>query len=37
MINPFWAGVFVGGTIIPCLFILGLFVFVLITKGKSRE
>jgi hypothetical protein len=33
MISAFWAGVLVGGTMIPCLAVLGLFVFVLLTKG----
>lgn len=33
MISAFWAGVLVGGTMIPCLVILALFVFILITKG----
>ena len=34
MMSPFWAGVLVGGTMIPCLLILGFFVFVVITRGE---
>lgn len=33
MISAFGVGVLVGGTMIPCLVILGLFVFVVMTKG----